>query len=310
MLEFSKDNPRRPVDWRWQRANALVEEGGRPSRTYDDEGTFEALKFLRRLNSCTSESQRRYLAEDVPDIYWAHDFYQSEGDVLRIELEARILSDDTDENIGLRLCIEPQTVSAYEKLFFSIRDRLDNPGYIYHQVIGRSMHRGLSEREFESLWKWYGYTYGPVMLDSLINQTVDPKRPAKITDVKAAWRSDGHGSLLRKQAIAARTMPVNSFTQVDLLHIYAKFSEIEKNSGVSGAREGEFFTNVSAMMELLPWGVGRRAVVDPKAITDHEGVAAELRTDELMKLAVGEDVPELANLEDVKFPEAPNEKDE
>jgi hypothetical protein len=84
MTTFLKDNPRRPADWRWQRASSMVEDGERLSRKRDDEWTRKSVHFLRAFDNCETDTHRRALAESDSDMYWAYDIYQAEGDPTRI----------------------------------------------------------------------------------------------------------------------------------------------------------------------------------------------------------------------------------
>ena len=308
MTTFLKDNPRRPADWRWQRASSMVEDGERLSRKRDDEWTRKSVHFLRAFDNCETDAHRRALAESDSDMYWAYDIYQAEGDPTRIELEARLLAHDDYENISKSLCLPVKAIEAYEQVFFNVADRYENSGYIFHQIIGRAMHRGLSEREFEALWKLYGYLYGPHMLESLISQSVDVRKPQNAKAVEAAWRDDGKHSLLRKQAIAARTIPVNNFTQSEILSLYAKFVEVEKGMNISQT-ESTIVANIEAMVSSLPWGVGRRVTgVDAPAVAAHDANAAELRDEEMLQLAVGEVPADMDDIANLSFPEVESDE--
>ena len=307
MVTFLKDNPRRPSDWRWQHASSMVEDGAHLNRKRDDTWVRKAVHFLRALNNCDTDLQRRTLAESNPEMFWAHDIYQSEGAPTRIELESRLLAKDSYENISNSLCLPEDAVKAYERIFFNIEDRHENSGYIFHQIIGRAMHRGLSEREFEALWKLYAYVYGPHMLESLISQSINPTKPENPESVEEAWREDGKSSLMRKQAIAARTMPVNSFTQTEILSLYAKFTEVEKGLNLSRP-ENAIYANIEATLDALPFAIGRRATADGPAIVSHDSSAAELKDDELIRLAVGEVPASVDEIENLSFPEVESDE--
>ena len=311
MLEIAPSNPRRPTDWRWQRACLLSE--GTPAtehlsfnRRIDDEWVRQAASFKRQLDTCDDDADRRSLMNNSADLYWAHDIYQDEGNPYKSELEARLLSRDDAQGISRRLGVEPGTVQMYEKLFYNVENKLDTPGYVYHTAIGREMHRGFTEREYDKLWKWYAYAYGSLMLDSVIGQAIDATVPENQTQVKAAWKDDGMASIIRKQAIAARTMPVNSFTQADLLHIWTKFVEIEKSAEASGAGSSALLANVEALLDLAPTMlVGKRIHDDDfPALDTFDKQGHELRTHELLMIATGESPPGLEEtLNSLTFPE-------
>ncbi len=318
MIEISRDNPRRPPDWRWQRACHLVEDldaGDRIGydRRRDDEWVREAARFRRDLDRCEDDVAIRTLSEDKQDLYWAHDIYQDAGSPYKEEIEARLLSRTEPSLISEKVGVSLDTVDWYERLFFNINEKLDTPAYIYHTAIGPELHRGLTEREYGKLWKYYAYMYGPAMLDSLVSQSVDVAAPSSPAEVKEAWKDDGIGSLIRKQAIAARTTPINSFTQMDLLHIWAKFVEIEQGADIATSSSNALTTNVEAFLELMPkMLVGSRVVdeVFPR-IDSFDQQGHELRTHELIMMATGEEPLGLeGTLNSLHFPEESNEETE
>src|SRR5947209_388043 len=91
---YHQDNPRRPVDWRWQRARIALQKG--VSRRRDDPWICEAARFKRDFDNCRSDTDWYVLADRYPDLYWAHDLAlnggHGGGDSLRSEVEARILA--------------------------------------------------------------------------------------------------------------------------------------------------------------------------------------------------------------------------
>lgn len=297
-------NPRRPVDWRWQRAVQLARDTTREfnRRRIDDEWIKKARNFRIRYTNARDDIARTALAETYPDFWYAHEYYHQDEQSDRWDLEARLLARQDPIGIANVLCTSVQTIETYERLFFNVRERIDNSGYILHHVIGPALHRGLHDREYDLLWKWYGYTYGHVMLDALIKQISDPQRPTTPSQVDAALRDDGIKSMLRKQAIATRTLPINQFTQIDLLHVYSKFVEIEKNAGENSAgAQNTIFSNIQAMLVNLPWAVGEHAHVDAGTFVEYHKDGVELRTDELMLSAVGE-TARAAGLPAPRFP--------
>ena len=317
MFEIAATNPRRPTDWRWQRACLVVEntDAGRSiefNRRQDDEWIRQAANFKRKLDDCDDDTERRTLLINHSDMFWAHDIYQDEGNPYRSELEARLLAGAAPTEISTRLGVSKGTADLYEKIFYNVGEKLGTPGYVYHTAIGREMHRGFTEREYDKLWKWYAYSYGSLMLDSIVGQSIDTVSPDTPDKVRAAWKDDGMSSIIRKQAIAARTMPVNSFTQADLLHIWTKFVEIEKSAESAGVGSSALIANVESLLELAPKMLVGKRVQDPNfsALQDYDKQGHELRTHELLMVATGE-VPHglEKTLESLKFPEAvTNEK--
>lgn len=310
-VEFLPANPKRPVDWRWRRATQLAENPHLSfNRRYDDIWILRARDFLRDFNRSEDEIDRFQLAESQSGIFYAYDLYREDSS-LRYELEARLLSQQSHPGIAHRCCLEYETVTIYERLFFNVEERIRNTGYILHCVIGEALHRGLSEREYDLLWKWYGYMYGPHMLDALIGQVGVPQRVTGPGDVDSAMRADGLSSMVRKQALAARLMPINPFTQVELLHVYAKFVEIERTAGTSAAEQKTtILQNIEQTLVHLPWAIGRDANVDAHRAIDYYRGGAELRTDELLLTAAGDAPAGLDQIEALGFPRKRDETNE
>ncbi len=307
MLQLRKEAPFRPTDWRWQMARLLREQSRRVSRRRVDEWVALAKRFQAGQLLCRTDWDALDLAERYPGIADARYLRDETGvQAHRWEIEARLLADDTPENIGRRLCIDPRAVMAYEALFFNVSDRLHHQGWIVHSVMGTSIHAGLNERQFDLLWKLYGFFGGPHVLDALINTFSGAPKATGPDQVGNYFSDDARGTVRRKSAIAARTMPVNGYTQQIILEIEQKYHEIEKISSGTG-QAGMLTDMVGEVMKGLAWSVGRGTpdrpihVMTAKADT----FAAEPRIGELLALASGR-TDDLDELETITFPEATN----
>jgi hypothetical protein len=178
---YSPKNPRRPVDWRWQRA-ALAASGEYPlSRRRDgDVWVARATKFIREHENCETELDMAELAERHPVIYWAYDIWYTRDDTgnpVRSEVEARLLADDQIANIARRVATEVEIIEAYERLFFNVRERLADRGYLMHCVLGPAVHLGFQSNEYDLTWKLFALLGGPLAVDLMIDQSVGHARP-------------------------------------------------------------------------------------------------------------------------------------
>jgi len=120
-------------EWRWDRATGIV--GGRYelSRSKDDSSVHRVVKMLRILRNGSGDKEgamRRCPAEY--EAYLIHTRREERG--ARWMLRAGILARRTPEALGEYLGLDPATVTAYEKLFFDVRDKLDHSEYIATQV--------------------------------------------------------------------------------------------------------------------------------------------------------------------------------
>ena len=233
MTEFRQNNPFRPVDWRWQRAKQLLERNSGPDRYLDDDLICDARGFCAAVGKRKGENRLAKLANDYPDMFEAWQLSeQGDNELAHFEVEARLLADEPSGSIAAKVGMRPGAVDYYESWFFNVRDRLQSPGYITHTVIGKSIQCGLSEREFDVLWKLYGYWGGPHVLDSIIYRGHGSPRPEKPEEVAAFWADDIKQQLRLKAAITVRTMPAG-FNQQTILETYHRCLELENAAGES-----------------------------------------------------------------------------
>lgn len=310
-IELTLDNPWRPVDWRWQRALKLHQEEFTRNRRFDDQFIVGAVKFLEASESAEdSPNQALILALRQPALHWAIELSKNPDNAWRAEVEARVLSGESGKEICKRMGMREDVLRTYESLFYDVRDRLNQPAYVMHVAIGQALHRGLRETDWPLLWKFYGYTYGPRMLDAVIGQAIAPGRPRTADDVKFCFQDDGMASVLRKQALAARTVPINSFTQLDVLSVYAKFVEIERVTGESrSVSDNTLLANVQKMMGMLPLAVGDAPIksgMDSSILDQYDSTGTELPTRLLMSAAAGVRTAEFDELDNLSYPEPVN----
>lgn len=307
---FRKTNPRRPVDWRWQLAEYLLNSGGRIRRSRLDSYIKQAISFRRQLNRCQNDDDYMRLLHAAPDLYeaWAL-FDDGEDKETRWELEARLLTPQTYQEIAKIVALEPEAVQAYEALFFNVRDRVESPSYITHIVLGKSIHAGLNERAYDALWKMYGYWAGPHVLNSLIYRFNVPAAPDAPDGVNAFWDDDTKDMLRMKSAIAMRTMPINWDTQIEILNLYMRMLEIERNAGEGGSGSETVLANINTLFTQIPWTKQRYNLevadqTDPIAVVDMTGNT--LRASELAIIAADKKIPPALEqmLNSMKFPES------
>lgn len=311
MIQYHPNNPLRPVDWRWERARILREQKLKFSK-YDDKWVKLAYKFQLALMGCKDDIDRFELLEKNPTIYFAYVLKgqaQPEAKLyIKSEIEARLLSRQSYDEIAKKCSCTPETIDAFENLFFNINDRLDNPTYIVHQVMGPAIHRGLYQREYDLLWKLYGYFCGPLVIDALTTTFTNPVRPGNSDQVDSMFVDDTRSTMRRKAALAARSISVTDMTQLAILEMYTKFLEIEKDTPGASSKD-MIEDNISEMMKTLGksgWAVGQEAEKSTNRVVQHyDKLEAEPRSDELLIISLGKETAEHRDLENLKFPEAP-----
>jgi hypothetical protein len=309
-LSIAHNNPLRPPTWRWQRALEIHENTGVPTTRRRD-GTkgyawiTRAVSFLRQYDRCQDDRQKAVLAEQVPDIFWAYWIWSDQANPTRYSIEAHILAREDDYEVAYRVGTNHRAIKAFEALFFDVRDKLQHRSYILHTVMGPAIHRGLTEREFDLLWKLYGYFLGPYIVEALESKFSNPVWCGTPEAVGAAILDDAIGTLKLKAAVAAKTVAVNQHTQLALMEQFTKFVEVERNTDSAGKAQEQILDHISAMMTTLPFNVGGRSTIKALAgnpVQEFESTAIELTYEETMRLSVHQPIANRDILRQLTFP--------
>ena len=160
-MDFTEANPAHPADWRWQRAVLRVETRSRRQLGADDDWVRRAARYLRELRKGFDRAVRL-----DPDLAAAHQI-AGQHSLKRFEFEARILARQPANEIAPRCHLATNVIEVYQQLFFDVRDRLDTPSWITHQVLGPKAWEPLERDDIEWLWKDLGYRYGAAAIDEL-----------------------------------------------------------------------------------------------------------------------------------------------
>jgi hypothetical protein len=310
----SAANPFRPVDWRWRRALSIIEgRGPIATRRRDTPAGFKwihhAARFLReQQHASRNEYEMAVLAEKRPELYWAH-WLWANGRSQKSSVEAHLLARENNFEIGHRCGILPGVIEAYESLFFNVREKLSHPNYVLHCVLGEAVHRGYSSGDFDLVWKMYGFFLGPHVLSAIESGFSGANWASTPDSVGAAVQDDAISTLKLKSALAAKTIPINQHTQVAILELFCKFTEIERNSDTAGKAQDTLLEHIGAMMAALPLNVagtnpatGRKLLPGPLAAYDAGSV--ELNYGEVMRVGVGHMIEDAESLQNMTFADA------
>jgi hypothetical protein len=316
-LDCSQSNPFRPPNWRWLRTMGII-NGSQPEAGRRRDGTdgYKWINAAKRYQMASSRAmddlQRARLASDYPELFWAHTMYLEDHNPTKWEVEARILARCDDWEIGFHCGLPEGVVKAYESVFFNVREKLVHRGYVVHSVMGRSVQLGLAEREFDLLWKMYAYAYGPNMLQILTSKFCNPSWCGTLDEVGSAVQDDTVATMKMKASLAAKTLPVNMSTQLEILHIFTKYVEIERMSDSEGKAQNQILDHISTMFNVMPLNV---AGLNPRnneaalrsPVHAFETTAVELSYEEIMEVAVGKQLPHSDMLKQLHFPPSPAE---
>jgi hypothetical protein len=303
LLQLREDSPLRPPDWRWRKVTAYKEAGRRIPRSKTDSLMSKLLRFSTLLDGCADEFESVDLSEEYPELCDAHALYTHDGaSSSKWELEARLLARESYDSIYEKMHIRPETTDIYEKVFFHVSDRLTSKSWIINCVIGRSIHAGLTERDYDLLWKMYGLFSGPYMLDLVISKLgLKDQHSSTLAQSVAMLRDsvDVQATIVGSKSLAIA--PINGFTAVPLIQVEQTYRQLAKDSaGVASTQT--FLQSVDDIMSSLPWCVGsgtiKHPVLDVMNVAD--SMAAELRIDEMIGVANGDN---LLGLKDLRLPE-------
>ena len=289
---YSASNPRRPVDWRWQRAQSILAGGYPLSRKRDDEWVAKAVRFLRAYSLCTAEIEFVELSERTPEVFWAYHIWtavdMNEGNPFKSEIEARLLSGDDQSRVARRLVTTPEVVAMYERLFFNINERRDCDAYVMHQVLGPALHTGLQEHNYDLIWKFLGYVGGPYVLDAATVGLINPSRPTSANDVQAFFGDMAKSAIIRKALVAILTLRLNNFNATETLAQFLKLAELDSlKKGASGALPETYSNQIMAMFRALPVRARELGALEDPAQAAYSNQGIELRYDAQLALAAG-----------------------
>ena len=262
---------------------------------------------------CETELDLAELAERHSVVYWAHDIWNmngEQGNPVRSEVEARLLADDRPDNIARRVATEVEIIDAYERLFFNVKERLCNRGYLMHCVLGPAVHLGFQSSEYDLIWKLFAVLGGPLAVDLMVDQSVGHARPDRAGDLKYFVADVAQNDLRRVAMLSLKTLRINNFNAMEIIDKFLKLVELERTGGAGGGIATEAVKqNVHAMLVSLPFTVGQRSAhADAAPLDRYDNLPAELRYEEVMAASAGQEVPAKGMLERLAFP-TPNGTD-
>lgn len=307
MLEECYTSPQRSPHWRWLRAVQIDAGGRRASRKLDGEEGFQwvrrIVRFKRHFDRAAGRAEALYaLMERDPNLFWAHSIWTQDKAPLRWAIEARVLAGQSDEEIAHRAATSPDIVGTYVNTFFDIRGVLDRDDYVLNVILAQAVARGVSERQYDLLWKLLAYRGGKHVLDATINRFAKTEKPDNDNAVSGFFQEFAINTMKYKAAIAALTVQANQQNQMPLIDSFVKYVEIEKNSENSGKAQTTIVQNIGEMLTALPFRVGTKLDSEAVKMVPFDNKAAELKSDEMMVVAAGGKLPNQTDIEELRFP--------
>lgn len=307
LTQLRENSPLRPPDWRWQKVAAYRQVGRRIPRSAGDKLLSKLFRFSEAIDGCTDDFQLLEVYEQFPIVSDAYDIYKKEAATsTRWEIEARILAREDYDSISAKTSVPAETISIFEKGFFNVKDRLSNKSWVINSVIGRSVHVGMTERDYDLLWKLYGLLGGPNMLDLIMTKVgLKEQHADNFEQAVSLLRDSLDVQSVVKSSVALAVIAVNNYTAIPIVQAEQAYRQLARDSAGAASTQ-TFLQSVDKIMTSLPWSTGDGTIKHPvlEVLGHTDNLAAELRADEMVCAVSGESFPEL---QDMRLPE-PEEK--
>lgn len=306
---YSKFDPFRSPQWRFERTLELVEHEPAPRRAQrcDDSQVRTYRNFLIRWRATQADDERATLFPRHPGLYYAQTWQFHADSEWRSLLQARILSRESPEKIAMRFGTLPSAVSWYEAIFFNVLDRIDCRDWIEKAVIASSASKianrdgSLTASQRDLAYKIFGYFGGPDVLDILVSGLAGGFVPQG-TKATEKWVDAAFKSVLKSRALtAAKTFEVNRYNVMQLFEITLGIMNHDfAVSGEGGGDQNEANAGISEFLQHVPWALScDDKVARTPAQQRFERSRVEPRANESLALA-SDEVPRLLQFHEAK----------
>ena len=254
MILSTKKDSFRTKDWRWLRAQDLVDSRHTPTPEVDDEYVTQAYRFLVRLQAAeeptskSKETKFRKLVEEFGPMYYAFDAY-SKANFIRWALEAMVVAKLPAEEIAVQIPCDVEIVRTYENTFFDVRDRLESSIYVLNDLLSPGLTKGASPKNFDFYWKSLGYFYGPEMLKEYwavggLTQKMSLQMDALIS-----------GMVKKNAAEASFTREINKYSAPEIMQEYMELLKIEHVKSTAVQPTTPIVDDAAVMLQAIQFSV-------------------------------------------------------
>ena len=318
-ISYDRFDPFRKPDWRYQRVLSIVQREPRPGRCtrHDDKWVRGLRGFILRYRNADAAGDTRTLSQlkaQNPGLYFAYEIHKQAFDrpVETFQLRARILARQDDEIIADARGTLAQTIHWYEKLFFNVRDRISSQDWVVREILypaiveAQTMNAGSSlDNTFSPLRKdlvdanwdprilWFSYFWGANAVDFFMTGFKTNAGPRSQEEMGVALENFARENLGQRTNTGLHALPMNKYNVTEIASIYGQFLSIAKADSEEAEKQTMLERSVNAMMTDMPWSVGDAGedVIRGSKIEQYDNSAVELRTDQLLQLGSGGDLP-------------------
>jgi hypothetical protein len=307
-VSFASRNPFRTPSWRHEyvlnklerSASTTVKTGNR-----DDDIVRRYWAFTKRLhaspkNYTQAAIEERLFAQD-PDLFLAHKLWLQRDDPdasLTHIVEARILAEQSDDDIARLTTMTPQAVALYADLFFDVRNRLRASDWIYNIVLLPDIYRARSRAAMASSeaadtlvdpyhyigLKLFAFFGGPFAFDTFLYGFVPGRRPMTYGEV-SSWMDSAYATQIRRRVISAMTsLKVTKYNAIQLFEAYDRLLTSERQANVSNEQKDTTGSDIiTSLVQSLSWTVGQQDI-NAGILAGRDTGGGEMRAAELMQL--------------------------
>lgn len=168
---LTRENPYRPVDWRWKLVLLHSKFPEIKKLFANDPWIKPLIHFAEKLEQSSLAFDPKSilkLNQKYRGLFLAWSFYtKSSYRRIENELKARILAQEDPEQVRFKTRLDQNVIDWYCAGFFDVLDRLDSPSCILHCAIlqGREVFDPTSE---DVLLPFVGYFFGPNAVDHFV----------------------------------------------------------------------------------------------------------------------------------------------
>jgi len=166
----------------------------------------EAVAYLKLLSICTTDAERAAVRARWPAISQALDIFKANGPQ-RWEVEARVLSGQTDDEIATHCGLTSDVVAVYKNYFFSVgSEYLEHPDWLEKKIFGL-WPPTFGIDQVDRFWAWLALAGGPAILDSFVKAFHAEWRVGTPATLIAYLRPDAAVSLAIQAVVAIKVLP-------------------------------------------------------------------------------------------------------
>src|SRR4051794_3270112 len=121
-----KSDPLFSPRWRYDRVLRMIDHQPLPLKPthYDDSAICQLRRLLLMIVSAGSHEAKQQAAIDqLPAVWQAFQWFYAPDAAFRYELEARLLTDESIEELATRYQVDRAAIESFETLFFDVRGR-------------------------------------------------------------------------------------------------------------------------------------------------------------------------------------------